>query len=195
MTNPAPHPATRSRWVEWRPERQIFSDSPKGEPTKPSEPGFAGFEGATSAESPEIEIVPDPLELARASAVLNRAGVRIMALEGGATVGVWSDLEGPVVRATLRAMGSGTLPVLYLDRAGIPAHYKLRRVAGEPVPMNVLAEMERHPAEPWHVRDRMLKEMKWRPIGIPRVGGKNQALNDLRRALVLARPDRPRGRA
>ena len=27
--------------------------------------------------------------------------------------------------------------------------------------MNVLAEMERHPDEPWKVRDRMLQEMGW----------------------------------
>jgi hypothetical protein len=27
--------------------------------------------------------------------------------------------------------------------------------------MNVLAEMERHPAAPWEVRDRMLRQIKW----------------------------------
>jgi integrase len=27
--------------------------------------------------------------------------------------------------------------------------------------MSVLAEMERHPADPWKVRDRMLNEMGW----------------------------------
>jgi hypothetical protein len=72
--------------------------------------------------------------------VLNRAGVRIMALEGGATIGVWSDLDGPEVRAALRTFGSDGLPVRYLDGAGVPMHYKARRVEGEPVPMNVLSE-------------------------------------------------------
>jgi len=43
--------------------------------------------------------------------------------------------------------------------------YKARRVEGEPVPMNVIAEMERHPAEPWKVRDLMLNEMGWCPEG------------------------------
>ena len=104
---------------------------------------------------------PDPAELARASAVLNRAGVRIMALEGGATIGVWSDLDGPEVRAALRAFGSDGLPVRYLDGAGVPMRYKVRRVDGEPVPMKVLAAMEQHPTEPWTVRNRMMDEMGW----------------------------------
>jgi hypothetical protein len=90
--------------MDWKP--RILADPAESEPTKPSKPGFVGFEGATSAESSEIEAAPDPAELARASAVLNRAGVRIMALEGGATIGVWSDLDGPEVRAALRTFGS-----------------------------------------------------------------------------------------
>ncbi len=77
-------------------------DSAESEPTKTSETDSVVFEGATPAESPEIGAAPDPAELARASAVQNRAGVRIMALEGGATIGVWSDLDGPEVRAALR---------------------------------------------------------------------------------------------
>jgi hypothetical protein len=153
--------ATRSRWIDWKPKARIWADSAESEPTKPTEPGFEGFEGATFAESPEIEAAPDPAELARTSAVLNRAGARIMALEAGATIAVWSDLDGPEVRAALRAFGSDRLPLRYLDGAGVPARYKVRRVEGEPVPMNVLAEMERHPAEPWTVRDRVLNEMGW----------------------------------
>ena len=117
--------------------------------------------------------------MARASAVLNRAGVRIMALEGGATIGVWSDLDGPEVRAALRTFGSDRLPVRYLDGAGVPMRYKLRRVEGEPVPMNVLAAMEQHPAEPWKVRDRMLSEMGWCSKGIPWAEWKAAALNRL----------------
>ena len=114
---------------------------------------------AGKAEAVELLSDPDPAELAQASAVLRRAGVRIMALEGCAAIGVWSDLDGPEVRAALRACGSDGLPVRYLDGAGIPIRYKLRRVGGEPVPMNVLAEMERHTADPWKVRDAMLTEM------------------------------------
>jgi hypothetical protein len=112
----------------------------------------------------------DPVEPARASDVLNRASVRIMALEGGATIGVWSDLDGPEVRAALRTFGLDRLPVRYLDGAGVPMRYKMRRVIGEPVPKNVLAEMERHPAEPWKVRDRMLTEMGWCSKGIKWAG-------------------------
>jgi hypothetical protein len=70
------------------------------------------------------------------------------------------------VRAALRSFGSDGLPIRYLDRAGIPMRYKSRRVEGEPVPMSVLAEMERHPADPWKVRDRMLKETGWCSEGV-----------------------------
>jgi hypothetical protein len=52
--------------------------------------------------------------------------------------------------------------VRYLDGAGVPMRYKVRGVDGEPVPRNVLAAMEQHPAEPWKVRDRMMNEMGWR---------------------------------
>jgi len=166
MSTAAANPAKRSRWLDWKPKARILADSAESEPSKPSKPGSVGFEGATSAGSPEIEAGPDPAELTRASAVLNGAGVRIMALEGGATIGVRSDLDGPEVRAALRAFGSDRLPVRYLDGSGIPMRYKLRRVEGEPVPISVLAEMEPQPAEPWKVRDRMLKEMGWCSKGI-----------------------------
>jgi len=113
-------------------QARISADSAESEPTRSSKPGSVRFEGPTSAESPKIEAGrwPDPAELARATCVLNRAGVRIMALEGGATIGVWSDLDGPEVRAALRTVGSDGLPVRYLDGAGIPMRYKLRRVEG-----------------------------------------------------------------
>lgn len=173
------HPVTRSRWMDWKPKTRIFLDMAESEPTKPSEPRFVGFEGATSAESPEIEAGKDPAELALASAVLNRAGVRIMALEGGATVGVWSDLDGPEVRAALRTSGSGGMPVRYLDGAGVPARFKARHVDGEPVPINVLAAMEQHQAEPWKVRDRMLSEMGWCSNGMDWAERKVAALNRL----------------
>lgn len=104
-------------------------------------------------------------EMERASGILSAAGVRLMELDGCMSVGVWSDLDGPEVRAALAVFGSGRLPVRYLDGAGVPMRYKARRVKGEPVPMAVLAEMERHAVEPWKVRDRMLNEMGWRSKG------------------------------
>jgi hypothetical protein len=90
-----------------------------------------------------------------------------MQLNGVFTVGIWSDLDCLEIREALKLFGSGDAPVRYVDGSGIPVRYKLRRVAGDPVPMNVLAEMERHPAEPWKVRDRMLREMKWHAKPIP----------------------------
>lgn len=52
---------TRNRWLDWQPKAQIFSESPKGEPTKRTKPGFDGFVGATPAHSQKIEPEPDPL--------------------------------------------------------------------------------------------------------------------------------------
>jgi len=172
-------PVQRSRWLDWTPKTPISADSAEGEPTKPSKPGSVGFVGVTSAESPEIHIDRAPAELARASAGLNRAGVRLMQLDGVTTVGIWSDLDGPELRKALRTFGSDQLPIRYLDGSGVPARYKLRRVPGDPVPMNVLIEMEKHPEEPWKVRDRMLQEMGWCSAAASWAEWKASALNHL----------------
>jgi hypothetical protein len=111
------------------------------------------------------ETTPDRAALERADAVLSRAGVRLMTLENGPAIGVWSDLDGPEVRAALATFGLVGVPDCYLDGSRVPVRYKVRRVEREPVPMKVLAEMERHPAEPWKARDRMLNEMGWQPVG------------------------------
>src|SRR5262249_25150412 len=132
--------------------------------------------GATSADSAEIAADPDPTELARASAVLSRAGVRIMTIEDSSTIGVGSGLGRPERPATVRRFASERLKVRYIDGTGVPMRYKVRRVDGGPVPMNVLAEMEQHPAEPWKVRDRMLNEMGWCSKGIPWAEWKAAAL-------------------
>ena len=145
--------------MDWQPKGGILAEGAENEPTKPSEPGSVGFEGVTSADSPEIEAETEQARSARR--FLNRAGARIMILESGATIGVWSDLYGPEIRAALRTLGNAGLPVRYLDGTGVPMHYKARDVAGEPVPLSVLSEMERQPADPWKVRDRMLNEMGW----------------------------------
>lgn len=182
---------TRSRWLDWSPKGQFLAVSAECEPTKPSKPGSEGFVGVTSVETPKIEAAPGPAELAQACSVLNRAGVRLMEVDGVTTVGIWSDLDGPEIRKALRAFGSHQLPVRYLDRAGIPARYKLRRVEGEPVPIDVLAEMERHPDEPWKVRDRMLHEMRWCSAGASWAEWKAAALNRLfQEEGVTGRPGR-----
>ena len=141
------------RWLEWEPKTRILADTAASEPTKPSIPGSVGFEGGNSGESPKIEA-----HLAHASDLLNRRGVRIMPLADGLTIGVWSDLDGPEIRAALRVLEMDQRPVRYLDGAGIPIRYKTRRVAGEAVPLNVLAEMEAKPEQPWLVRDRLFKQ-------------------------------------
>ncbi len=148
--------AARSRWLAWKPNGGILAEGADSGPTKPSELGSVGFEGAFPADPFEIET--ETKQARRARRLLNRAGVRIMTLENGATIGLWSDLDGPEIRAALRTLGNAELPVRYLDGAGVPMDYKARRAEGEPVPMSVLSEMERHPADPWRIRDRRLNE-------------------------------------
>jgi len=177
MNTPTLSPPTGSRWMNWKAKARKSENSTVDAPTKPSKPNSVGFEGAPSPESPEIEEGPDPAEWGRACGVLNRTGVRIMALDGGATIGVWSDLDGPEVRAALRTFGTERLPVRYLDSAGVPMRYKARRIEGEPVPKSVLAALEQHPADPWKVRDRMLSEMGWCATGTPWAAWKAAGLN------------------
>jgi hypothetical protein len=121
---------------------------------------------------------PSPEELARSSAALAKAGVRLMRIDGADYVGIWSDLDGPEVRPALRTYGSHELPVRYLD-GDVPMRFKLRKVPGEPVPANVLAAMEQGPNQPWVIRDRMLEEMSWSPDGVPWAEWKATSLNKL----------------
>ncbi len=167
---------TRSRWLDWTPEAHIYTDSPEREPTKPTEPDciFSTFPEGEPTKPTEPDAThadeADQAKLERAFAVVNKAGVRLMRLTGAVSIGLWTDLDRPELRAALRTLGLDRLPVLYLDGHGVPMQYKLRRVSGQPVPISVLREMERHPAEPWKVRDRMLREMRWESNGKPWAG-------------------------
>jgi hypothetical protein len=140
--------------------------------------GMAQDRSTLEMERAPAGLDPSPEALALASAVLTKAGIRLMRVDGVDMVGIWSDWDGPEVRAALRTFGPDQLPVRYLAD-GIPMKFKLRRVPREPVPANVLTEMEKHPVEPWKVRDRMLEEMSWTPQGIPWATGKAQKLNQL----------------
>jgi hypothetical protein len=92
------------------------------------------------AEALAILADPDPAELARASAVLNRAGVRIMALEGGTTIGLWSRQGGA------RNQGGSSVPQDGRATSALPRWRRhpdsVQSAAGGrgTVPMNVLAE-------------------------------------------------------
>ncbi len=83
-------------------------------------------DGTGLGELVEIEAIADPTELARATGVLNRAGVRNMNLESGQTIGVWRSLDGPEIRAALRALKLDKLPLRFLDEEGIPNRYSRR---------------------------------------------------------------------
>lgn len=178
-THPNP---TRSRWMDWNSLERSSMEPAKSEPPKPAKPSLVGFDGVYSVESLEIQVRSDSLEL---PAVLNRTGVRIIELERGAAIGLWSDLDGPEVRA-VQSIGLNELPISYLDGSGIPMRYKARRVEGEPVPINVLVEMERHPQDPWRVRTQMLTEMGWRSKGIR---GRSSTINGRLSSSAITDPD------
>lgn len=111
----------------------------------------------------EVVIEPDA-ELTRAGNVLAVNGVRLLTIDGVATVGLWSDLDGPHIRAALARFHSGDWPVVYLDGPGIPDEYKGRVPLGQPVPLEVVqAMLDAGDEWPWVVRDRLLLAMKWKP--------------------------------
>jgi len=136
---------------------------------------------------------PSQAAIGWASSVLNAAGVRIVLVDGGAKIGLWSDLDSPEIRAALRTLQIAGLAVCYLDGPGVPMRYKLRRSGGDPVPLSVLNEMEQQGDEPWKIRDQILKELVWRPRGIPWVEGRVAASNRLfQTQSVTAQPCRNR---
>jgi hypothetical protein len=96
-----------------------------------------------------------------AHTVLAKAGVRLMELNGVFTVGVWAHRDSPKIRTALRCFHDEDPPVVYLDGSAVPNRYKPTRLAGEPVPLNVLHAMEKNPREAWVIRDRMLAAMGW----------------------------------
>jgi hypothetical protein len=103
--------------------------------------------------------------LARADRVLRLNGVRLFILSGVETIGIWSDLDGPHLREALALFHpDGMPPIRYLDGPGIPMRYKVRVPPGQPVPLNVVAVMQRLSAgKPWEARERMLAEIQWIP--------------------------------
>jgi hypothetical protein len=103
---------------------------------------------------------PDVETLTWAGEVFKLNGVRHLTLDGQHVIGIWSDLDGPHIRKAMRIFDNQDVPVRYLDGPGIPLRYKVRRMKGTPVPLNILHAMEAA-AEPWAVRDRMLAEIGW----------------------------------
>jgi hypothetical protein len=60
-----------------------------------------------------------------------------MRLDGVTTVGVWRDLDGPEIRAALRALGMGTIPVVHLESTQVAPAYRVRRVAEQAKPLGL----------------------------------------------------------
>jgi hypothetical protein len=113
-------------------------------------------------------------DLIRARAVLNRAGVRKLEVDGTTTIGIWSDLDGPDIRAALLVLNLDRLPVAYLDGTTVAVHQKGRLCA-----------------EPWIVRDRMLKAMGWCPDGLGWPEWKMASLNRFFEAIADNAPAGP----
>ena len=133
-------------------------------------------EPAAESEIPRDIPDLDAPDLIHARHVLNEAEVHKFVVSGAVIIGIWSDLDSPEIRAALRALDADRLPVRYLDGAGVPMQYKVRRVEGEPVSISVLAEMEQRPADPWMVRDRLPNNMGRGSKGVscPNYTGRNE---------------------
>jgi hypothetical protein len=145
---------SRSRWLDWQPG-QSFQSSLEREPTKTTKTDFGGFVSPQHGQIQEFEHVNEAIE--QAAALLNRTGARMVVFAAGdEATGIWSDLDGPEVRAAIQTLGRDDLPVVYLDSPRCPNHYKVRRVPGELTPLPVLSEMEAAASEPWRVRDELL---------------------------------------
>jgi hypothetical protein len=101
------------------------------------------------------------MSLQSAHELLARCEVRQIEIDGQRLVGIWADLDSAAIRDALKVVGRGDFKVCYLDAAGIPDRYKGTKLAGEPVPLKVLAAMEAVIDQaPWKIRDQMLSQMR-----------------------------------
>jgi len=102
---------------------------------------------------------PDAALHARARALLDRFEVRVFEIDGCPVVGIWSDYDSPAVRAAIRAVGWGHLPLRYRDSPDFPDKWKVSSLPGEPVPLEILRNMENAmDGEPWKVLQQKLLE-------------------------------------
>ena len=115
-----------NRWLNWKPKTRIFSKVATTLPTIPTEPGFDGFVGATPGNYQKIEASSDRA-IAEAMGLLNLAGVRILRFGADLQIGIWQDLDGPEVRAAIRAVALHVHPIVHLANAEVPIRYKVRR--------------------------------------------------------------------
>lgn len=184
---------TPELWLDWKPPsaREQKSGTDKTDKTSIGGRGliaelFQHTEGPapeTAQGSPDAGEDNAPTEGQTAAlALMNASGSRIVTLEDGPVIGVWSDLDSPEIRAALRTLGIQH-PVKYLDGSDVPMKYKVRKVAGEPTPLSVLKEMEQHP-EPWVIRDQMWKNTRpltWREYEERCLGESKAAAEELQR--------------
>jgi hypothetical protein len=106
------------KWLNWSPRATKFEETPEIEPTEPTEPGFGSFGGSSSAH------IENFFEADRA--LLNRLGVRLIRSNGRLLVGVWSDLDSPALRQSLKRLRLDRCPVVHLETANVPLRFKVR---------------------------------------------------------------------
>lgn len=60
--------------------------------------------------------------------VMNLCGARIIRLGSELKVGLWSDVDGPEIRAAIDTLGMSELQVIHLETAAVDFNYKIRSV-------------------------------------------------------------------
>jgi hypothetical protein len=161
------------RWLEWSPPSISLADA-NTEPTEATEGASDGSVGLRSGTRPVVDAtacaqsITEPQR--QAMALLNGIGARAVWVGPAVYIGLWSDLDSPQLRSTIRTLGWDEYSVMYLDSSGVPPRYKVRRVAGDCVPLHVLRAMEADQTTPWVTRDRMLLS------GTHRTGGWDEPL-------------------
>ena len=102
------------------------------------------------------------LDIERACRFLELSEVRRINVAGETTVAIWSNIDSASIRGALKVVGWDSLKVKYLDSPAVPIRYKVSNLDGDPVPLEVLAEMEAADDQPWEVRDRLMRQLAGR---------------------------------
>jgi hypothetical protein len=106
------------------------------------------------------------LKLERAKEALTWAGFRLLDISGQRTACIWATRDCDVVRAALRVVGFGELPVKYFEGGAVPDEYKGWPFAEDDPELtsDIVGAMEQAEAsggQPWVVRDEMMSKIRW----------------------------------
>ena len=104
------------------------------------------------------------IKLERAQAVLRWAGFRVLDIGGERTAVIWATRDCDVVRAALRVVGFGELPVKYFEGGAVPDEYKAWLFAEDDPELtrdivDAMEQAEASGGESWVVRDQRMAEI------------------------------------